>query len=298
MVAAIDLPHGKHSVAVTHNTAGMELIRRGKYRWGSLVICRQFTWSCAEAHSCNLHCNGGVLYTTWMMIAVGYRAINLPGDCSARGDRCWQRTLRSESAAAQIIPSLELTQLSQRAASSSAIAAHYRTPQLLTILLPGIMGYPPGQYHVGRFKLTGSHPLCWNPSAPASELGNMDMQQPLPHLWRWLDSVEHSLGARLAAGASSLSGVSAISSLSILGPVLLSQFGILLTAYGAVSLLRHRRHCPNRLLRSSVIAALLLLAVAAVTFATQQWPDPTEAAFHRATTALRDSSAGLQVSRC
>ena len=277
---------------------GMELILRGKYRWGSLVAGSSLGVALFGSPQLAIYIvMAGVLYTTWMMIAQW-----IQGDQSPR--RLFTRAvivagsalLALGIAAAQIIPSLELTQLSQRAASSSAIAANsLPTPQLLTILLPGIMGYPPDNTTWGGSNLleatlyVGILPLL---------------------LASWATWTCNNRYLIFGVGLTALSILSVLDwppvhlLLAVFPPfrlfpylgriVLLSQFGIaLLTAYGAVSLLRHRRHCPNRLLRSSVIAALLLLAVAAVTFATQQWPDPTEAAFHRATTALRDSSRWL-----
>ena len=200
---------------------GMELILRGKYRWGSLVAGSSLGVALFGSPQLAIYIvMAGVLYTTWMMIAQW-----IQGDQSPR--RLFTRAvivagsalLALGIAAAQIIPSLELTQLSQRAASSSAIAANsLPTPQLLTILLPGIMGYPPDNTTWGGSNLleatlyVGILPLL------LASWATWTCNNRYLIFWRWLDSVEHSLGARLAAGASSLSGVSAISSLSILGP--------------------------------------------------------------------------------
>ena len=106
---------------------GMELILRGKYRWGSLVAGSSLGVALfGSPQLASYIVMAGVLYTTWMMIAQW-----IQGDQSPR--RLFTRAvivagsalLALGIAAAQIIPSLELTQLSQRAASSSAIADTY-----------------------------------------------------------------------------------------------------------------------------------------------------------------------------
>ena len=270
-----------------------ELIMRGHFRWGVGMLAPVLGltgWGSTYFAVYIVLALG--LYVVWMLAAhfrsfgsdfreIRARVLLLAG-CAVLG---------FGFAAAQFLPSLELTQLSQRAvASDASTATILPLTQVLTLLVPGIMGYPPAgttwvsENFIESTLYVGILPLClagWAAWACTNRHLTFGIALIVISLFLGFGLIPPNLLAAIFPPSQLLPQTGRI--------LVLPHFGFsLLAAFGASALLHRERFKTSRVIRLFPIAILLLLAVAAIEFWSEQWPDPTDEDFSRAAAALLD----------
>ena len=172
---------------------GAELILRGKYRWGMLLTSAALSLALFGHTQITFYIllTTG-LYAVWMLTARWRREKLQSRALLARvGILAGSAFLALALAAIQLLPSLELTQLSHRAAVTDPTGIiPLPLSSLLTLILPGIAGFPPSGTSWGSTNPFDSHPLFGRASARIGFLGNMDTTKPLSRVgcsahYRW-----------------------------------------------------------------------------------------------------------------
>ena len=273
---------------------GSEFIVRGKYRFGLLLNAGSLSFALFGNTQLAFYiilASGS--YLTWMLVARWMRQdLNLGALLNCLGTFACCMFLALTIGAAQILPSLELTQLSHRAAVTDATTILTVPWQwVLTLLLPGVFGYPP----------EGTN---WSPAGPLLTTIYVGVLPLTLAIWATFVRQNRYIawGAALTLAVLVLAFVRPISeSLATVFPpyqlfpdlgrlLLLGRFGIaLLCAFGAAALLRHTRDSPHFLLRFFTVAIVLFLVGSVISFVTQEWPKPTEESYPFAIAAMRDS---------
>ena len=273
---------------------GVEITLRGRYRWGALVIASAIGLALLGNTQVAFYISLAIsLYAAWMLAARWRRKeLNKRSLLVQFGILTSSAILGFAIAAAQLLPSLELTQLSQRAAILGPTAlVPLQLPQLLLLLLPGLAGYPPSGtiWGTGNFLETSLY------------VGLLPLTLALLASWtrpnRYL-----AWGAVLTIGSLLLAlawpkpeFLATIFPPYQLFPqqgriLLLAKFGLaLMAAFGAKALLAHVKLSPGRILPLFATVAAILLGAATIAFAIQEWPAPMAEQYPKALSALRDS---------
>lgn len=273
---------------------GTEFILRGKYRLGILLVSASLSLALLghtqiAAYTILAACS----YLTWMLASLWLRqSLELRETINCVLALVVSVVLALLLAAAQILPSVELAQLSHRAAvtdQTSVVPVPFQ--RLLTLLLPGIFGYHPDG-------------TSWSPPdrfLTAIYLGILPLTLAV---WATISRPNRYIawGAALTLTALLMAYVSPISQFlfAVFPPfqlfpglsryLLLAKFGVaLLAAFGAAALLKNARLCPHFLLMFFTFAIVLSLLGSAFAFVTQEWLHLTEASSSIAFAAMRDS---------
>ena len=273
---------------------GTELILRGRYRWGMLLTSAALSLALFGHTQITFYIllTTG-LYAVWMLTARWRREKLQSRALLARvGILAGSAFLALALAAIQLLPSLELTQLSHRAAVTDPTGIiPLPLSSLLTLILPGIAGFPP----------SGTSWGSTNPFDSTLYLGVLPLALVFWATWtrpnRYLawGAALTIVGLLLALAWPKPEFLATIFPPYQLFPqqgriLLLAKFGLaLLAAFGAQAVLNRTKLPPNRLLQLFVAAVAFLLVGATFAFATQEWPSPTAERYPRALMALRDS---------
>ena len=273
---------------------GIEITLRGRYRWGTLVNASAIGLALLGSTQVALYILLAIgFYTIWMLAARWSRKeLNKVTLLIQFGILTGSALLGFAIAAAQLLPSLELTQLSHRAAITGPTAhIPLQFPQLLLLLLPGLAGYPPSgtiwgagnlletSLYVGLLPLTLAFLAWW--TRPNRYLA-----------WGAVLTIGSLL---LALAWPKPEFLATIFPPYQLFPqqgriLLLAKFGLaLMAAFGAKALLAHVKLSPGRILPLFATVAAILLGAATIAFAIQEWPAPMAEQYPKALSALRDS---------
>ena len=279
---------------------GAELILRGKYRSGVLIVAGALSLALFGHAQIALYTVLSFgFYAIWML-AIRWKRQELDtwGLLTCLGMFACSVLLSLTLAAAQILPSIELTRLSHRAAVSDplsilALPLH----RLLTLLLPGISGYPPAG-------------TTWSLAEPFHTTFYVGVLPLALAIWATLirpnryiawGAVLTLVALLLALGWPNARFLATVIPSYQIFPnlsrfLLLGEFGFaLLAAFGSAAVLSNTRLSPHLLLRFFTVFILLLLVGAAITFVAQEWPEPTADSYPSAAAALRDSVRWLAV---
>lgn len=273
---------------------GAELILRGKHRSGILVssgvLCLAL-FGHAQIALYTMLAFG--FYAVWML-ATGWKRQEIDSRALLVRLGCFAGValLSLGLAAAQILPALELTGLSHRSAVTGAstilpLPLH----RLLTLLLPGIAGYPPdgttwsfqepfhNTFYVGILPLALA---IWATLIRPNRYVAWGGALTILALFLTLGWPNARLLATFIPSYQIFPNLSRF--------LFLGEFGVsLLAAFGAAALLRNARWNPHLLLRYFGLVIAFLLLSAAVAFIAHEWPPETAASLSRAHAALRDS---------
>ena len=279
---------------------GAELILRGKYRSGVLIVAGALSLALFGHAQIALYTVLSFgFYAIWML-AIRWKRQELDtwGLLTCLGMFACSVLLSLTLAAAQILPSIELTRLSHRAAVSDplsilALPLH----RLLTLLLPGISGYPPAG-------------TTWSLAEPFHTTFYVGVLPLALAIWATLirpnryiawGAVLTLVALLLALGWPNARFLATVIPSYQIFPnlsrfLLLGEFGFaLLAAFGSAAVLSNTRLSPHLLLRFFTVFILLLLVGAAITFVAREWPEPTADSYPSAAAALRDSVRWLAV---
>ena len=276
---------------------GIEITLRGHCRWGALVIASAIGLALLGNTQVAFYISLAIgLYAAWMLAARWIRKeLNKDTLLIQFGILTGSAVLGLAIAAAQLLPSLELTQLSHRAAITGPTAhIPLQFPQLLFLLLPGLAGYPPSgtiwgagnlvqtSLYVGLLPLTLAFLAWWT----------------RPNRYLAWGAALTIVGLLLALAWPKPEILATIFPPYQLFPqqgriLLLAKFGLaLMAAFGAKAVLAHVKLSPGRILPLFAAFAAILLGAATIAFAIQEWPAPMAEQYPKALSALRDSSCG------
>ena len=197
-------------------------------------------------------------------------------------------------AAAQLLPSLELTQLSHRAAITGPTAhIPLQFPQLLLLLLPGTCRLPRLRAQFGALVTLGLQTSLYVGLLPLTLAFLAWWTRPNRYLaWGAALTI---VGLLLALAWPKPEILATIFPPYQLFPqqgriLLLAKFGLaLMAAFGAKAVLAHVKLSPGRILPLFAAVAAILLGAATIAFAIQEWPAPMAEQYPKALSALRDS---------
>ena len=200
---------------------GTELILRGRYRWGMLLTSAALSLALFGHTQITFYIllTTG-LYAVWMLTARWRREKLQSRALLARvGILAGSAFLALALAAIQLLPSLELTQLSHRAAVTDPTGIiPLPLSSLLTLILPGIAGFPPSGTSWGSTNPFDSTLYLGVLPLALRFLGNMDTTKPLSRVgcsahYRW-----SSVGPGLAEARVSRHDLPTLPALSPAGP--------------------------------------------------------------------------------
>ena len=277
---------------------GVEITLRGRYRWGALVIASAIGLALLGNTQVAFYISLAIsLYAAWMLAARWRRKeLNKRSLLVQFGILTSSAILGFAIAAAQLLPSLELTQLSQRTAILGPTAlVPLQLPQLLLLLLPGLAGYPPSGtiWGTGNFLETSLY------------VGLLPLTLALLASWtrpnRYLawGAALTIVGLLLALAWPKPEFLATIFPPYQLFPqqgriLLLAKFGMaLMAAFGARAVFAHVKPTPSRIFPLFSAVVVLLLGGAVLAFALHEWPEPMTETYSKAVAALFDSIGWL-----
>ena len=277
---------------------GVEITLRGRYRWGALVIASAIGLALLGNTQVAFYISLAIsLYAAWMLAARWRRKeLNKRSLLVQFGILTSSAILGFAIAAAQLLPSLELTQLSQRTAILGPTAlVPLQLPQLLLLLLPGLAGYPPAGtiWGTGNFLETSLY------------VGLLPLTLALLASWtrpnRYLawGAALTIVGLLLALAWPKPEFLATIFPPYQLFPqqgriLLLAKFGMaLMAAFGARAVFAHVKPTPSRIFPLFSVVVVLLLGGAVLAFVLHEWPEPMTETYSKAVAALFDSIGWL-----
>jgi hypothetical protein len=278
--------------------AGTELVLRGRFRLGLSLCVGALCLTLFGNTQVSLYTALAVgFYAAWMsVVSWKNRSLDPPAILQRLGYIAVSVILALAIATVQLLPSLELIPLSHRAmVTDPSVVMPLPLHRLLTVLLPGIGGYPPdgtiwsstnlfdSTMYVGILSLVLAVSAVWKCPTRYVAWGIvlilsafvLALALPSPHI---LSTILPPLQLFPQLGRS----------------LILAKLGFaLLAALGANAWLRRTSMHSDPLLRALVILLVILLFGAAIDFLIQEWPSPDAENHSLALTALWNSTRWL-----
>ncbi len=276
---------------------GTEITLRGRFRWGTIITSSAVGLALLGNTQIAFYILLAICIYALCGLATGHRTerASFQSLCARVGILALSIMLGIAVAAAQLLPSIELSQISHRAAVTDLTTVNpVPFHRLLTLILPGILGYPPAGTSWGDtnpFETTlyiGIVPLALAVWAGCTH----------PNRYVTCSVILIAVGVMLAMVWYSSSALSAVIPAYPFFPslgralILVKFGGALLAAFGAQALLSQAVASPRKLLLLGVLL-VFLISGSGIAFLVHEWPAPTDESYSRAVSALRDSIGWL-----